>query len=163
MVSDTRNLFECGSVQIKCASVSRTLLSPFSFLRHIASSSWDSGRASCHACGGDRNRSQFLQNETDAIDHIRILGSFKERSAYTLLRNSFCYINPVSRIERQVVDEFRNNISTYVFLRHGTHRFAELGTIGVPQSAHSTRCTAGAGTKSISLFSPCWSLVGPRL
>jgi hypothetical protein len=156
MVSDTRNLFECGSVQIKCASVSRTLFSPFSFLRHIASSSWDSGRASCHACGGDRNRSQFLQNETDAINRIRNLGSFKEsgRSANTLLRNSFCYINPAFRIERQVVDEFCNNISTYVFLRHGTHRFAELGTIGVPQSAHSTRCTAGAGTKSISLFSP---------
>lgn len=66
MVSDTRNLLECGSVQMKCASVSRTLLSPLSLLRHIASSSWDSGRAKIHACGGDKKRSQFLQNDTDA-------------------------------------------------------------------------------------------------
>ena len=45
---------------------------------------------------------------------------------------------------------------THVFLRHGTHRLAELGTIGVPQSAQSTRCTAGAGTNSIpSCFGYC--------
>jgi len=51
---------------MKCASVSRTLFNPLSLLRHIASSSWDSGRAKVHACGGDKKRSQFLQNDTDA-------------------------------------------------------------------------------------------------
>lgn len=52
-------------------------------------------------------------------------------------------------------------IST-VFRRHATQRLAELGTMGVPQSAHSTRCTAGAGTNSIvrsrraSLYHRSW-------
>lgn len=65
MVIDTRNRFECGSVQIKCASVNRTLFNPFNFFKQIASNSCDSGLAIVHVKGGDKNRSQFLQNETD--------------------------------------------------------------------------------------------------
>ena len=66
IVSETRSRFECGSVQMKCASVRRTLLRPLSFLRQMARSSWDSGRAIVQLDGGERNRSQFLQKETDA-------------------------------------------------------------------------------------------------
>ena len=65
MVIETRNRFECGSVQIKCASVNRTLFKPFSFFKQIASSSCDSGLAIVHVVGGDKNRSQFLQKDTD--------------------------------------------------------------------------------------------------
>ena len=67
IVSDTRNRFEWGSVQIKCASVSRTRFNPLSFFRQIARSSWDSGRAIIHCVGGARNRSQFRQYDTDAV------------------------------------------------------------------------------------------------
>lgn len=66
IVSETRSRLEWGSVQIKWASVKRTLFSPLSFLRQIASSSEDSGRAKTHELGGDKNLSQFLQNETEA-------------------------------------------------------------------------------------------------
>ena len=67
MVSDMRSLFECGSVQIKCASVSRTRASAdLSFLRQRERSSGDSGRAMVHWAGGERKRSQLRQNETDA-------------------------------------------------------------------------------------------------
>ena len=65
MVIDTRNRFECGSVQIKWASVNRTLFNPFNFFKQIASSSCDSGLAIVHVIGGDKNRSQFLQNDTE--------------------------------------------------------------------------------------------------
>lgn len=67
IVSDTRSRFEWGSVQMKCASVNRTLFRPLSFLRQMESSSEDSGFASIHASGGERKRSQFLQNDTDAV------------------------------------------------------------------------------------------------
>lgn len=43
------------------ASVRRTLLSPFSFFKHIDKSSGDSGRAIVHAVGGFKNRSQLRQ------------------------------------------------------------------------------------------------------
>jgi len=62
---ETRSRFECGSVQIKWASVKRTLFNPFSFFKQIASSSCDSGLANVHVEGGDKNRSQFLQKDTD--------------------------------------------------------------------------------------------------
>jgi hypothetical protein len=48
IVNDTRSRLECGSVQMKCASVNRTLLSPLSFFRQIERSSEDSGFASIH-------------------------------------------------------------------------------------------------------------------
>lgn len=67
IVSETRNRFECGSVQMKCASVRRTLFRPLSFLRHIARSSCDSGLAITQLAGGDRNRSQLRQNEMEAV------------------------------------------------------------------------------------------------
>ena len=51
---------------MKWASVSRTLFRPFSFFRQMANNSGDSGLARVHDCGGDRNRSQFRQNDTDA-------------------------------------------------------------------------------------------------
>ena len=51
---------------MKWASVNRTLFRPFSFFKQIANSSEDSGLARIHDCGGDRNRSQFRQNDTDA-------------------------------------------------------------------------------------------------
>jgi len=51
---------------MKWASVNRTLFRPFSFFKQIANSSEDSGLARVHDCGGDRNRSQFRQNDTDA-------------------------------------------------------------------------------------------------
>lgn len=35
MVRDTRSRLECGSVQMKCASVKRTLDRPLSFLRQM--------------------------------------------------------------------------------------------------------------------------------
>ena len=150
MVNETRNRLECGSVQMKWASVNRTLFRPFNFFRHIARSSWDSGLARVHACGGERNRSQFRQNETDAIDHTanhRQINPNWKHNWHTLLRNSFCYINP------KILFGMRTwkcrSYSTHVFLRHATHRLAEFGVIGVPQSAQSTRWTAGAGTNSI--------------
>jgi hypothetical protein len=62
---ETLNRFECGSVHIKCASFNRTLFNPFSFFKQIASNSCDSGLASVHVEGGDKNRSQFLQKDTD--------------------------------------------------------------------------------------------------
>jgi hypothetical protein len=65
MVIETRNLFECGSVQMKCASVNRTLFNPFNFFKQMASNSCDSGLATVHVKGGDKNLSQFLQNDTD--------------------------------------------------------------------------------------------------
>ena len=40
-------------------------------------------------------------------------------------------------------------IST-VLRRHPMQRLALFGVIGVPQSAHRTRCTAGAGINSIA-------------
>ena len=63
---DTLNRFECGSVQMKCASVSRTLFSPFSLRKHIDSNSDDSGLAIVQFCGGLMKRSQFLRKATDA-------------------------------------------------------------------------------------------------
>jgi hypothetical protein len=51
---------------MKWASVRRTLLSPLSRFKHSAKSSCDSARAGAHAEGGDKKRSQFRQNETDA-------------------------------------------------------------------------------------------------
>ena len=66
MVNLTFILFEWGSVQMNPASMSRTLLRPLSFLRQMARSSRDSGSAICHVVGGDRKRSQFLQNEIEA-------------------------------------------------------------------------------------------------
>ena len=51
---------------MKWASVNRTLFRPFSFFKQIANSSEDSGLARVHDWGGDRNRSQFRQNDTDA-------------------------------------------------------------------------------------------------
>ena len=56
---------------MKCASVSRTLLSPFSFLRQMERSSEDSSRAIVHVSGGERKRSQFRQNDTEADNRIR--------------------------------------------------------------------------------------------
>lgn len=67
---DTLNRFECGSVQMKCASVNRTLFSPFSFFRQIDSSSADSGFASVHDVGGARKRSQLRQNDTEAAGSL---------------------------------------------------------------------------------------------
>lgn len=66
MVRETLRRFEWGSVQMKCASVRRTLLRPLSFLRQSARSSWDSGWAIIQLEGGDRKRSQFRQNDMDA-------------------------------------------------------------------------------------------------
>ena len=66
MVNLTFILFEWGSVQMNPASMSRTLLRPLSFLRQRASNSLDSGSAMDHAEGGDRNRSQALQNDREA-------------------------------------------------------------------------------------------------
>lgn len=51
---------------MKCASVIRTLLRPLSFFRHITRSSCDSGRASVQVAGGERNRSQLRQKDTEA-------------------------------------------------------------------------------------------------
>jgi len=59
---------------MKWASVNLTLFNPFSFFRHIESNSADSGFACTQACGGDKKRSQFRQNETDAVE-----GPFKLR------------------------------------------------------------------------------------
>jgi hypothetical protein len=64
---------------MKWASVNRTLLSPLNFLRHIDRSSDDSGRASVQDCGGDKNLSQFRQNETDAGANYVGLCIFKEK------------------------------------------------------------------------------------
>lgn len=52
-------------------------------------------------------------------------------------------------------------IST-VFLRHATQRLAELGTIGVPQSAQRTLWMAGPGTNSILewFLGPCAEYLG---
>lgn len=55
---------------MKCASVNRTLLRPLSFLRQIARSSCDSGRAITHWAGGARWRSQFRQYEIEADSEI---------------------------------------------------------------------------------------------
>lgn len=44
------------------------------------------------------------------------------------------------------------SVMSTVFRKHATQRFAEFGTIGVPQSAHSTLCTAGPGTNSICML-----------
>lgn len=48
------------------ASINRTLLRPFSFFKQIAKSSLDSGSAIVQDWGGERKRSQFLQNESVA-------------------------------------------------------------------------------------------------
>ena len=53
-VSLTRRRFECGSVQMKPASINRTSLRPLSRRRQIASSSRDSSSAGSQFCGGDR-------------------------------------------------------------------------------------------------------------
>ena len=47
-----------------------------------------------------------------------------------------------------------SNSTTHEFRRHAIHKFAELGSIGVPQSAHNTRCTGGVGTNSIVVVVP---------
>lgn len=112
IVSFTFIRFECGSVHMKPASMSRTFERPFSFFRQMASSSRDSGSAIVHVVGGLRNRSQFLQKESDA-----------------------CF-----GIPSVISTEFR---------RQAIHKFAELGSIGVPQSAHNTLCTGGGATKSM--------------
>ena len=51
---------------MKCASVDRTMFRPFSFFKQMADNSVDSCLARVHDCGGDRNRSQFRQNDRDA-------------------------------------------------------------------------------------------------
>jgi hypothetical protein len=93
MVIDTRSRFECGSVQMKCASVRRTLFKPLSFLRHMESSSEDSGRASVHVCGGDRKRSQFRQKDTDAgVEQMSGPYAPSMKLNPTLLRDALCNI-----------------------------------------------------------------------
>jgi hypothetical protein len=92
---DTLSLFECGSVQMKCASVNRILFSPLSFFKQSARSSADSGLASIHVAGGERNRSQFLQKDTDAtVRKIRLV-DLGMNNAHTLLRNPLGDINPM--------------------------------------------------------------------
>jgi hypothetical protein len=61
IVSLTKILFECGSVHMNPASISFTLLSPFSFLRQMASNCRLSGSAIVHVLGGDKKRSQLRQ------------------------------------------------------------------------------------------------------
>lgn len=63
IVNFTFMRLECGSVQIKLASMRRTLLRPFSFFKQRARSSRDSGLAITHAAGGEANFSQFLQKD----------------------------------------------------------------------------------------------------
>jgi hypothetical protein len=127
-------------------------------LRHIASSSWDSGRANVHACGGDRNLSQFRQYETDAVDHTSDGSLDIEKTCKYLASESLLLYRHLNgnqhRSNKKPTFYDALEINTHVFLRQGTHRFAELGMIGVPQSAQSMRCTAGAGRNSIliSLF-----------
>ena len=69
MVNFTLMRFEWGSVQINPASTKRTLLSPLSFFKQMASSSRLSGCAMVHCAGGDRNRSQFRQKDTEPVKH----------------------------------------------------------------------------------------------
>ena len=138
--------FECGSVQMNPASISRTLFNPLSFLRHIANSSLDSGSAIVHVCGGERNRSQLRQNASVLCFGIPSVMS-------TL---SYKLVTTVS---------FDIDRSTHEFLRQGMHKLAEFGSMSVPtattisyisfnaahipQSAHNTLCIGAEGTNSI--------------
>lgn len=171
IVRETLSLFECGSVQMKWASVNRTLLSPFSLLRHMESSSDDSSCASVHVWGGERNRSQFRQKDTDAYSenlwessNIRIILS------PTLLWDAFCDINSENRqIKHDCVQWYRSTdrFSSHIAQAPNTH----VGRIwhdeypwanrlrgrkgdnfsSAPQSAQSTRWTGVEGTNSIFL------------
>lgn len=53
--------FECGSVQMKLASMILDLFRPLNFRKHSASSSRDSGAAVIHCAGGECHLSQSLQ------------------------------------------------------------------------------------------------------
>ncbi len=97
IVSETRSRFECGSVQMKCASVNRTLLRPLSFFRQMARSSCDSGRASDHEVGGERKRSQFLQNETDAVWSSNQIFRTMFQEKGTLLRDALRNVNGIPK------------------------------------------------------------------
>ena len=78
---------------MKCASVNRTLLRPFSFLKQIAKSSDDSGFARVHDVGGERNRSQLRQNDTEAnVIEVSMEGQ-KRAMRRTLFGDSFRDIN----------------------------------------------------------------------
>ena len=132
IVIDTRSLFECGSVQMKWASVNRTLFSPLSFFRQIERSSADSGRASVHVCGGERNRSQFRQNDTEARAPNQPYDWVQTKGSDTLFGDSFRDVDTKNMTggEDAVVKVLATRI--HLFRRHATHKLAELGTMGVP-------------------------------
>lgn len=82
--------FEWGSVQMKPASIRRTLLRPLSFLRQMARSSRDSGSAIVHVWGGEKKRSQFLQKESVPVRcTMSICTASAARRECTLFWDSF--------------------------------------------------------------------------
>lgn len=149
MVSLTFSRLECGSVQMNPASIRRTLLRPFSFLRQIARSSRDSGSAICHEDGGDRNRSQFLQNE-----RAHCFGMPSVMSTLPIVRETLCYRN----LEYSRISQASDAKICWIGLNESscTDRkdlwediYDSMPGKHSPQSAQRTRCTGGAATNSI--------------
>ena len=84
--------------------------------------------------GGERKRSQLRQKDTEAGGD-RTVGKRARREG-GIREYVPCFGMP--------------SVISTVLRRHPMQRLALFGVIGVPQSAHSTRCTAGAGMNSIA-------------
>ena len=134
IVNFTFMRFECGSVQMNPASINRTLFSPFNFFKHIANSSLDSGSAIVHVWGGERNRSQFLQNESAAANvWVDLL-----HQDWRCDLPCFGIPSVISTLRWSQPDALQvESNSTHEFRRQAMHKFAEFGSIGVPRSAWS--------------------------
>lgn len=128
-VMETLSLLEWGSVQMKWASVRRTLFSPLSFLRQIARSCEDSGAAIIHCCGGERNRSQLRQNDTDATSPCqRERGADRPMNARTLLRDPLSYVHTIPYTTLSQFSAVRNADRCYA--RISETRDTEIGGVG---------------------------------
>lgn len=115
MVSLTLNRLLCGSVQINPASINRTLLRPFSFLRQMASSSLDSMSQMTHCVGGER---------------------YREHPLHQLMAACFGIPSVISILTPQELAGWEHRVcaGTHALRRQLTQRLAPFGSMGVPQS-----------------------------
>lgn len=81
-------------------------------------------------------RKQIARSSCDSgLAIVHVVGGAKNRSQFRQNETEACLGIP--------------SVISMVFLRQATHKFAEFGVIGVPQSAQSTLCTGGGAANSM--------------
>lgn len=127
--SEARNRFECGQ-SIRAASIS-------------ARSLCDSGRAGVHAEGGDKNGSQFQQNETDAgVGSSEVGFRGTTRWGHTLSGDAFCNVHTGDAEKACQRIRSHSMVHTYLFHRQPTQTLAKY-----PDHRSSPLCTSRVNMK----------------